>query len=549
MRALPFNVRPYRSAAKPHLKFVVVANLNGRRAKKFFATEAEAKTYAHLRNTETMQYGSEAVIPTWLRVMVQRCQDRLAAHKKTIEDATNHYLSFLEQRQRSCSVEKLFNEMIEEKRQSGFGASYIRSLETAKRRFVNAFSEKLVSEISVRDIDDFLRQFNHLNAVTRNYYRQLIVIAFSHAERHGYCSANVASKSSVIKEVPSPVGILRPEELARLLAACSPRILAAVAIGAFAGVRTSELARLDWREINLRDSESYIEITAANAKSSRRRLVKILPCLAAWLRPFAKNSGPVIQTSKQEWSRIMEYYNYRKLAAKQAGVIWPKNALRHSFASYHISKFKDAAALALEMGHRTTNLIFSHYREVVTPDKAEEYWQLAPFSRPELSKIFAFTPEAYPWHVTVHSLVSDGEWLEGITDFAHYFGFDPTDVYYLLNKSQISMQRPPDDRFHIPTWRDLVEGHKYTKPNYKRFGPFYAKWTLPMDFEERRYFSTESEALQYADASNQQNLEKELNFENLPNVLEFAAVKQSHSDDTAQSPLLHPAIENAGIVG
>src|SRR5205823_4312409 len=75
-------------------------------------------------------------------------------------------LSFLEQRQRSCSVEKLFNEMIEEKRQSGFGASYIRSLETAKRRFVNAFSEKLVSEISVRDIDDFLRQFNHLNAVT-----------------------------------------------------------------------------------------------------------------------------------------------------------------------------------------------------------------------------------------------------------------------------------------------------------------------------------------------------------------------------------------------
>jgi len=244
----------------------------------------------------------------------------------------------------------------------------------------------------------------------------------------------------------------------------------------------------------------------------------------------------------------MEYYNYRKLAAKQAGVIWPKNALRHSFASYHISKFKDAAALALEMGHRTTNLIFSHYREVVTPDKAEDYWQLAPFSRPELAKIFAFTPEAYPWHVTVHSLVSDGEWLDGITDFAHYFGFDPTDVYYLLNKSQISMRRPPDDRFHIPTWRDLVEGYKYRKPNYKRFGAFYAMWTWS-DFEERRYFSTESEALQYADAINQQNLEKELNFENLPNVVEFAAVKKSHSDDTVQSLLLHPAIENAGIAG
>jgi hypothetical protein len=32
---------------------------------------------------------------------------------------------------------------------------------------------------------------------------------------------------------------------------------------------------------------------------------------------------------------------------------WPRNALRHSFASYHIAHFRDAAALALKMGHAT----------------------------------------------------------------------------------------------------------------------------------------------------------------------------------------------------
>jgi integrase len=30
---------------------------------------------------------------------------------------------------------------------------------------------------------------------------------------------------------------------------------------------------------------------------------------------------------------------------------WPLNGFRHSYASYHLAHFKDAARLALEMGH------------------------------------------------------------------------------------------------------------------------------------------------------------------------------------------------------
>ena len=37
-------------------------------------------------------------------------------------------------------------------------------------------------------------------------------------------------------------------EAARLLAACPDEILAAVAIGLFAGLRAAEIARLDWQE-------------------------------------------------------------------------------------------------------------------------------------------------------------------------------------------------------------------------------------------------------------------------------------------------------------
>jgi hypothetical protein len=49
-------------------------------------------------------------------------------------------------------------------------------------------------------------------------------------------------------------------------------------------------------------------------------------------------------------------------------VPWPHDALRHSFASYHLAKFQNAPSLALELGHQSNALIFSNYRRRVTPD-------------------------------------------------------------------------------------------------------------------------------------------------------------------------------------
>ena len=58
-------------------------------------------------------------------------------------------------------------------------------------------------------------------------------------------------------------------------------------------------------------------------------------------------------------------------------VDWPQNALRHSFGSYHLAHFKNARALALEMGN-SPGVIFKHYRQLVKPAAAALYWQIVP---------------------------------------------------------------------------------------------------------------------------------------------------------------------------
>jgi integrase len=128
------------------------------------------------------------------------------------------------------------------------------------------------------------------------------------------------------------------------------------------------LERLDWSEVDL--ESGLITVKAAKAKSARRRFVKIRPNLANWLAQYATHRGMVTPN------------NCRKMleATRVAAKIkhWPSNALRHSFASYHLAHFNDAAALALELGHTDAGLVFQHYRQIVKPKDAEKYWDLSP---------------------------------------------------------------------------------------------------------------------------------------------------------------------------
>jgi integrase len=109
--------------------------------------------------------------------------------------------------------------------------------------------------------------------------------------------------------------------------------------------------------------------------------VQIQDNFAAWLKPYIGRSGKVCPP------------NLRKLLEadrKAAGLkSWPSNALRHSFASYHLAHFRDAAKLALELGHSGQDLIFRHYRELAKPDEAEKYWNIRPEAQKSLMCLVA----------------------------------------------------------------------------------------------------------------------------------------------------------------
>jgi integrase len=379
------KVRKYNNPQRPHLRFVVGFRQSGKRSQKFFETKEEANSFADFKNAERKQNGlTHAEFPEKLRNMAQEAVEALRPFGKTIRDAVQHYVAHLKASEKSCTAEQLVKELLKAKEADGVGKRHLDDLrnrlgvrekkndEISPTSFAAMFEGKLVAEITSAEIDDWLRSLE-VGPQTRNHYRANVLQAFNFAVRHGYAPTNPvegAAKAKVIGEAP---GILTVEQASALLVNAPADVLPYFAIGLFAGLRRAEIERSDWAEIDF--ESNLIEVTAAKAKTAQRRFVTLQPNLRAWLLPLRQFKGNV--TPPRD--------NFRQLfesARIAAGIVdWPENALRHSFASYHLAAFKNAASTALELGHHDSRVTFAHYRELVKPKEAARYWKLKPAGR------------------------------------------------------------------------------------------------------------------------------------------------------------------------
>jgi integrase len=370
VRTRQIRVRRYSDSNRPHLKFVVNYRESGKRKRSFFEAEAQAKSFAAFKNAELARNGAEgAEFPTSLRVEAQNAVKALKPFPgKTITDAVKHYVAHLEASEKSCTAEQLVNELHAAKKADGVSERHLRDIRSRLSAFAQKFDGQMVATITSKEIDTWLRSLP-VAPLTRNHYRQVLVLAFNFAVRAGYATANPAADAAKAKVVDEAPEILSVSEAARLLEAATPDILPYLAIGLFTGLRRAELERLDWSEIDF--ESNLFEVKAAKSKTAQRRFVTMQPNLRKWLLPLRQHKGSV--TPQSCFRELFEQ------ARAAAGITeWPENALRHSFASYHLAHFQNAAVTALQLGHHDSRITFAHYRELVKPKEAARYWNIKP---------------------------------------------------------------------------------------------------------------------------------------------------------------------------
>ena len=298
----------------------------------------------------------------------------------TIAEAVAYYLKQNPKTLPSITVEQAKDLFIKTKKADKMSAVYLKDLDTRLGKFAEAFNVQLAA-VTAGDLNEFLRGLD-CGSRSRNNYRLSITTLIRFCERAGYLHKGAFDAAAIgkAKEVHEEIGIFTPQEIAKLLVAAAPSqnqtgrrypegraMLPLIALGAFAGLRTAEIERQRWEDINL--ERGFIRVTGAKGNTAMKRLVPISDSLKAWLMTCRKDKGPVLD--------IKWIHEAVKRLSTRAGVPWKHNALRHSFISYRCAETQDIAKTSFEAGN-SPKMIHRHYRELVTPEQAAEWFAITP---------------------------------------------------------------------------------------------------------------------------------------------------------------------------
>lgn len=365
----------------------VVVHVGGTRKTKGFETLEAAKAFARKQEIEAENAGTRAasVIGDTERRAMLDAKERLAPYGKTVVDALNFYISHLEATTKSSTVAAMVEILLAHKRTEGKAVRYVRDLKSRLGRFAVDYGTRPIGGIAPEEISSWLSSLN-LAPVGTNNFRRCLAVLFNYAAERGFAPQNVMRRTVRMKEVEDEIEILTVGECDALMRAAHDSIRPALALGLFCGVRDDEIRRLDWRAVDW-EGDGLI-IGASVSKVNQRRIVPLRPNVKAWLAPLRQTGGliyPVGRAAKAHLQTARAAAGFGTPAACKVDKTlrpWINNALRHSYASYALAKWEDAACLALQMGNSPAVLL-QHYRQLVKPAAAAAFWKIAPSNSAE----------------------------------------------------------------------------------------------------------------------------------------------------------------------
>jgi integrase len=270
------------------------------------------------------------------------------------------------------TVPKLVTEYLGQTEADGRSQYHLRDLRLRLGRFSRMFTEE-VANITADEINKWLQELDG-SMRTRKNYRETIRTFFHYLQRKGHLARELptaADDTSVVNVPDSEVSVLTVGELRQLLSLVPERILPTLVLKAFSGVRTEELWRMQWENIDF--DQGYIRLSGSVTKTGQKRLVPILPNLKKWLKPYRTKKGKICARWKNSHTLTDAWYVF----GQQVGISVGDNKLRHSFISYRVAKTADIAKVASEAGN-SVRTIQKNYLELVTPEQAKAWFGIIP---------------------------------------------------------------------------------------------------------------------------------------------------------------------------
>lgn len=247
---------------------------------------------------------------------------------------------------------------------------YVTALIRTLKQATKGIEDKPVSYFDTAQIETYLTR-HKFAPVTRRSMLNRLSSFFTFAKKRKWVSRNPVEEIErpILEWKPPP--IFTPEQVERLFRTCQalwPDRLAFVTLCCFGGLRPTEAMQIEKQFINLENGTVRVE--AGVSKVRQRRIVNLHPTAVLWLKHCLPTSRlPIPDGARRWWMKDFA----RALGMKH----WLQDGLRHSCASYWLAVKQDAGYVSMQLGN-SPNILFRHYRELVSAEDAERFWKILP---------------------------------------------------------------------------------------------------------------------------------------------------------------------------
>jgi integrase len=347
-----------------------------KRQKKYFRTQKAASKFIEQSEKAREKLGEEAfVLPLEFRAEAVACLKLLKPYGVSLTDAVSFFLNKRRTPGAQKTVEQVKQEFIKSRLAMNCRPRTIGMYESHLGTFCRDLGKHPISQLQRFQIADWLEDSDWSPRTRKNYLTSVSAL-LNFALKREYLTKNPAVhiERPILEELtPTILTLAQVKSLLKAGLSQNSKILPAICIALFAGLRRSELCALEWSEIDLVNSR--ILIPASKAKTRRVRYVTISRNLKEWIETAPQKTGSVVPTSSTD-----VFGEHLRKLAKAAGINpWPRNALRHTFGSYFFGLTKDESRAAAEMGNSPT-ILFQHYRALVKQEEIEDFWSISPRS-------------------------------------------------------------------------------------------------------------------------------------------------------------------------
>jgi integrase len=266
------------------------------------------------------------------------------------------------------------------KRAEGVGHYYLHDLTERLGHFAKDFKVALAG-VQAEQIEEWL-DGRKVGPRTWNNYLGAIRALAGHCLKRKLVPAewDAPMRLTLRKVVYKRPAIYTPDEIRRLLLEASPALSKCIAVSAFAGLRTEEVAGIRWEDFRWQDRILHVSEEIAK---TRQHSPPILDALLPWL-------GTIEQTG-----RFCPYKGAKSLSGmkvalnKRLGIPARRNALRKSWISYRLALIQNEAQVADEAGTSIGD-IHRHYLNRPSLQEAQKYFGIRPNFVPQNVTQLAF---------------------------------------------------------------------------------------------------------------------------------------------------------------